>query len=206
VSKKVAIIVDWENVRKGIFEKAATRRRNSVRVNYNNADNVIKLVTSFVDRDEEIYRIFFYLSRPVSSVNLDGKKLDYSDKPAYTFAVKFIEEVCQKDLVAVRQGTLKFRGLKDDGHPDFVQKQVDMLIGLDIAHLAYNRLVDRIMVFTYDTDIVPALKTARINGLQVIMAYCPDLTFLDHEIQEHSDFIRQRKFTEIFPQKTKQKK
>jgi len=64
--------------------------------------------------------------------------------------------------------------------------------------VAYNHLVERVMVFSYDSDIVPALKTARINGLQVIISWCPDIMHLDEEIKHHADFIRKKKFAEIF--------
>ena len=60
-----------------------------------------------------------------------------------------------------------------------------MLFGLDIAHVSYNRLVDRILILSSDTDIVPAMKTARINGLQVILGCCPDVqTDIHRELKE----------------------
>ena len=73
-----------------------------------------------------------------------------------------------------------------------------MLLGLDIAHVAYNKLVDRIMVFSCDLDVIPAMKVARINGLQVIWACCPDIVQTPNEIKRHSDFVREIDFLKIF--------
>ena len=85
-------------------------------------------------------------------------------------------------FVALRRGEAKFRGwsLRDDfskkimqnksspitGNDirmEFTQKGVDMRIGIDVATLALKRLVDRIIIFTGDTDMVPAIKS-RKNG------------------------------------------
>ena len=70
------------------------------------------------------------------------------------------------------------------------QKQVDMLLGLDIAHVSYQRLVDRILVFCKDTDIVPALKCARINGLQVCLAHIKEGFAIVAELKKHVDISR----------------
>jgi uncharacterized LabA/DUF88 family protein len=41
------------------------------------------------------------------------------------------------------------------------QKGVDVRIGVDIATLAYKKLVDRIVLVTGDSDFVPAAELAR---------------------------------------------
>lgn len=152
-----------------------------------------------MNADEEIYRIFIYLSEPLKEVNYRGKDYDFSTNAAYKMHVKFIENMQVQDHVALRKGKLKFRGFKDKSQKqiDVVQKQVDMLIGLDIAHVSYNKLVDRIMVFCSDTDIIPALKTARINGIQVILACCSDVQSTHNGIKTHSDYIRDLKYKDI---------
>ncbi len=188
--KKVALFVDFENVRKSTFEIAS--KHCLPKLNYNNPACIFPFFKSFLGNDEEIYRIFIYLSEPLKEVTYKGKYYDLSVHPAYQMHVRFIESMQVQDNVAIRKGKLKFRGFKDPACKiiDVVQKQVDMLMGLDIAHVSYNKLVDRIMIFCADTDIIPALKTARINGLQVIMPYCPDVQSLNNDLKTHSDFIR----------------
>ena len=195
--KKVALFIDFENLRKSTFEQASKLR--FPKINYNNPSCFLPFIKSFLNADEEIYRIFIYLSEPLKEVTYRGKYYDLSANAAYQMHVKFIEGIQVQDNVAIRKGKLKFRGFKDPGckNIDVVQKQVDMLMGLDIAHVAYNNLVERIMIFCGDTDIIPALKTARINGLQVIITYCPDVQPLSNDLKTHSDFTRAVKYCEI---------
>jgi len=67
------------------------------------------------------------------------------------------------------------------------QKAVDMKIGLDIALIAMKRLADLLIIITGDADIVPALKLARREGMQVGLdpLGCP----IQPELQEHVDFV-----------------
>ena len=55
----------------------------------------------------------------------------------------------------------------DDLRPRFEQKGVDTRIGLDIASLALKRLVTAVAVVTRDSDMVPAFKLARREGLRM---------------------------------------
>lgn len=196
--KKVAVFIDWENIRKGLFERATKIIKK--KVDYNNPSNLMKLINSFIlESQEEIFRVFLYLSRPLPYAYHNGQKIEFSIQPAYQKHKMFVESIGKNDYIALRSGRLKFRGYDQKKQPIFTQKQVDMLLGLDIAHISYRKLVDRILIFSCDTDIVPALKTARINGLQVIIAICPDVQQVDDELRLHSDFIREIKFIDIYP-------
>ena len=94
----------------------------------------------------------------------------------------------QVDFVALRRGELKARGWElterfkqalikgnatpvaaNDIYPAFQQKGVDMRIGIDVASLSLKRLVERIILFSGDTDMVPAIKAGtprRCAGLR----------------------------------------
>ncbi len=190
----VACFVDWENVRKLIFEGA--RGHRLPRIDYNEPSNLIHFFQSFLLPNERFYRIFLYLSEPLSSYNWNGTAYDMTSHPAYRRSVAFIYKMQQIDLIAVRKGKLKPTG--KGSNPVLVQKQVDMLLGLDVAHIAYRQLAERILMFSYDTDVIPALKTARINGTQVIIAECPDIRKLSPELKAHTDFTRSIPFGKIF--------
>jgi len=200
LTKKVAVIIDWDNVRKGLFEEASKINKDW-KVNYMDPQNVINLVESFIEDDEEIYRIFLYLTKPffpdpAKEKKWGKKEFEKSIKVAKR-QKEFIEKIGVWDLIALRKGKLKVK--EKMGKPIFMQKQVDMLMGLDIAHLSYNRLVDRILILCGDTDIIPALKIARTNGIQIILGHCPDIHKINfEEIKFHSDFIREKNFREIF--------
>lgn len=56
-----------------------------------------------------------------------------------------------------------------DLYPEIEQKGVDLKIGMDIACMAIRQTVDTIVMITGDSDLVPALKLARREGVRV---YC----------------------------------
>ena len=56
-----------------------------------------------------------------------------------------------------------------DFEPDFVQKGVDMRIGLDIASLTHKSLVSRTVLIAGDSDFVPAAKYARREGVDFFL-------------------------------------
>jgi uncharacterized LabA/DUF88 family protein len=126
--KKVAVIVDWENIRKTIFEGAARKLCN--RVDFNNVDNIINYILSFIKPgEEEVFRIFFY-----SALNDTDK-----ENIIYQKASKLYEAISLKDYVSLREGKLVKR--KKNNVEYYQQKQVDMLIGLDIA-LSFQKRKD----------------------------------------------------------------
>ncbi|RDU51596.1 hypothetical protein CQA49_08205 [Helicobacter sp. MIT 00-7814] len=203
--KKVAIFVDWENLRLDIAN--IQRKNKNISFNYNNIDDVSQLIYSAIhDKTEEIYRVFFYTAEPLcfDELKKDKKnkalmeKYEGKDPEKYKKMEKlrkqilsFIQNIAFKDHFAVRLGDLKFRGFDSDGKPIIAQKQVDMLLGLDISHLAYQKLVDRIIVFCKDSDISPALKCARTNGLDVVIASVDGGFKVGNILKKHSDSIRE---------------
>ncbi len=201
----VAILVDWENVRLSLFHKAPRLHKSD----YRNPDNILHFLKSFLEPNESLYRIFLYVSELPSEAFFKGHHISIESSPKYAHLYKvhhdFLNKISVCEYIAVRSGKLKFRGYDANNEPILVQKQVDMLMGLDMAHLAYERLVDRIMVFSADTDMVPALKIARTKGLQVILPYCEDITKspISSTLKKHADIIRVRKFTEICKQENR---
>lgn len=158
-----------------------------------------KIAHASVAQDEALLRVLYYdcapyvgkVKQPVSGADLELKGSD-----------AWLRELASKDLFAVRRGVLKFRGFKPktipiggkvltdaDFVPDFEQKGVDMRIGLDIANHAAFRSVDRIILLSGDTDCIPAMKHARISGLQVVLVTFPGVRVAP-ELLWHSDFER----------------
>lgn len=63
-----------------------------------------------------------------------------------------------------------------------------MRIGLDIASLAYKRLVDQIVLIAGDSDFVPAAKHARREGIDFILD--PMWHTIKPSLNEHIDGLR----------------
>ena len=81
-----------------------------------------------------------------------------------------------------------------------MQKQVDMLIGLDISHISYLKLADKVIVLSKDTDMTPALKVARTNGMEAIIAVLEEDSKLSSHLVKHSDNIRKISLIKISKQ------
>ncbi len=53
--------------------------------------------------------------------------------------------------------------------PNITQKGVDLRIGMDIARLSLREMVRAIVVVTGDSDLIPAFKFARREGVRVYL-------------------------------------
>jgi len=113
--EKVAIFVDWENIRKSIFHEAYKVLRK--KIDYNNIDNPLKFFHSFIDPSaEEIYRIYVYLAEPYGGI-IGG--VDYKSTPVYILGMQFIQNIQVREHIAVRKGKLVFRGFDQKNKPLF---------------------------------------------------------------------------------------
>lgn len=112
-------------------------------------------------------------------------------EPKYLFRKGLIDELKKQKKLALRLGTVKAdkewrirnrvvqslirkeRQFDDLTNDDFYysvrQKGVDIKLGIDIATLSLERLVDRIVLISGDSDFVPAAKLARTNGVDFIL-------------------------------------
>lgn len=81
----------------------------------------------------------------------------------------FVDRLNRIPRFAPRLGRLVLR-YRADGSEDFGQKQVDMLLGIDMVALALKRIVSHIVLVTGDADFLPAIRLARDEGVIVTLA------------------------------------
>ncbi len=215
---KTAILVDWDNVKFRLLDSKILKNKGIKEdyvINYNrNPLDVIKFFASFLSADELLYRIYVYtayfpseirdMSGKALNVDRDGSVLDnlykagnYTKK--YRLNQSFINSIKKINFVALKTGRLAVRWDKETNKFDLEQKGVDMLIGLDMAQLAYKKLVDRIILFSYDTDLIPAVKTARSEGVQMVLPVVSEV--IKHppdDMLEHIDILRSKKYADIY--------
>jgi uncharacterized LabA/DUF88 family protein len=186
---KVAVLIDGGHLR--VLSKQAGHHYDP--------DFIEKVAHACVSERETLLRALYYDCAPYNGrarMPVSGEQHEFKGSDLW------LRELAQKDLFATRIGVLKFRGFKPkripsperpltdaDFKPDFEQKGVDMRIGLDIANFANQRTVERIVLVTGDTDCVPAMKYARISGLQIVLAEF-DNHKLAPELLWHSDIKR----------------
>lgn len=160
--------------------------------------------------DFNLYKIFYYDCYPVTNVvsyPISGLPLNFSKNPLVEFRNALFYELKRTRKVVMRFGHLKenygwllkpsvtkevlkgkktIKSLKDeDFYYDLKQKGVDMKIGLDVASLAYKKLVDQIILVAGDSDFVPAAKIAREEGIDFILD--PMWQHIDDTLFEHID-------------------
>jgi uncharacterized LabA/DUF88 family protein len=119
---------------------------------------------------------------------LDSSILDLGSHPHYSANVSLQQGLEVQPDFALRQGDTAVHGWAVGGAamrhivkngaraiqandliPNIEQKGVDLRIGLDIARLSLGKLVDIIVVVTGDSDMVPAFKFARREGVRVYL-------------------------------------
>ncbi len=176
-------------------------------------DGVQKFAQSCFSNTDDIHRIFYYDAPPYSE-NIITPISQISKPPIKN---NFLDDLAMRERFAVRRGRLAFRGwkLKKERHgardeaeladnhfrPDFEQKGVDMRIGLDIAKMSHRTDVRRLILVSADTDMEPALKYARIEGLEVItmkLIGLPKRMWLHKTLISNSDVVREIKLRDFF--------
>lgn len=151
--------------------------------------------------EEYLFRIFYYdspLFRGKVTLPVSGNDTTFSAND------RWLNDLAKLERFAVRRGTLGFRGWKPksvpisgqtltdaDFAPIFEQKGVDMRIGLDIATFSERGSLDRILLVSADTDMIPAMKHARKSGIEVGLIQLPHPSLDLHDtLKAHADFVR----------------
>jgi uncharacterized LabA/DUF88 family protein len=156
-----------------------------------------------------LLRVFFYDAPPASGVlrnPISAANVDLAANPHHSANVSLQQSLEMQPDFALRSGETAIHGwalgdaaLKNiqkngprqitanDFVPNIEQKGVDLRIGLDIARLSLRAMVDIIVVVTGDSDMVPAFRFARREGVRI---------YLDHmghnvkrDLKAHSDLV-----------------
>jgi len=202
MKKRVAVLLDGEFV--------LIKLRKLVNANPVTAKYVYEFANVCLNDDEELFRIYYYDCPSFGKTRktpLD-ERINFSNTNSYKHKTALLREIAVMDGVAFRSGKISFDGwqLKEgaikeiiessrsirtnDIRPCFRQKQVDMKIGLDVAWLSSKRIVDRIILATGDSDFVPAMKFARREGVQVVLAPMGH-KLIKRSLREHADEVRE---------------
>lgn len=208
--KKTAILIDAEWFRIGL-QKALGNRLGHAGVT---ADVMYRNALLALNSDEELYRLFYYDCPPYSGKEtnpISKAAVDFSSQSKFYSRSRFLNEMAAKDYVAMRLGmirpggwTLTERWVKktlnsnqpmqspqaQDVYFNLEQKGVDMRLGIDVATLALKQQVERIIVISGDTDMIPAIKLARREGVQVVLVALQGGAGVNKHLIEDSDLVR----------------
>jgi uncharacterized LabA/DUF88 family protein len=156
----------------------------------------------------DLLRIYFYDSPPATGVltnPIDGAVLDLAKSAVFQRNTQLLADIELLPNFSVRKGEAVARGWKlgqaaqkrllkapaapvaKDLVPNIQQKGVDLRIGLDIARLALKETVQVIAVVTGDSDLIPAFKFARREGLRIYLDYMG--MPVRRELKVHADVV-----------------
>ncbi|PUD43300.1 nuclease [Helicobacter pylori] len=197
---ETTIFVDWENLLADLKAIQETDERlKEPNFNFNNPDQLLALIRSFLEPEEELKRIYFYVSEPFTEVEprIKGNKKEeleeYKEKNPKEYEKKvrksgiiqsFNHAIAQQNQVKLRVGRVM---------PEFVyefedeevyglepkipipklklrQKQIDALLAHDITKLYCTKPLGCVVLFSKDTDFVLVLEAAWEKGFEVFIA------------------------------------
>ncbi len=194
MQKNTAVLVDGGFFQKRYRSIHKDRNPDPIRVASDLWEMCLSHLTQAKGQTTNLYRIFYYDCLPYDKKQhnpITGSAIDFSKTDQYTFQLAFLNELKKKRKVALRLGILEDRKrwiikpsitksllrrqikiedlVESDVQFDFIQKSVDIKIGLDIASMALKRQVEQIILISGDSDFVPASKLARREGIDFIL-------------------------------------
>lgn len=198
---ETTIFVDWENLLADLKAIQETDERlKEPNFNFNNPDQLLVLIRSFLEPEEELKRIYFYVSEPFTEVepriksNKKEELEEYKEKNPKDYEERvnksgiiqsFNHAIAKQNQVKLRVGRVKFKfvykfedkevynGLEAKIFIPYLklrQKQVDALLAHDITKLYCTKQGGCILLFSRDTDFVPVLEAAWEKGFEVFIA------------------------------------
>lgn len=228
---ETTIFVDWENLLtdlRAIQKNPKTDKHfKEPDFSFNNPEQLLVLIRSFLEPEEELKRIYFYASEPFTEVeprikgNKNKELEEYKDKNPKDYEKRvnksgiiqaFNHEIAQQNQVKLRVGRVMFEfvyefedkevynGLEAKipiPHLKLRQKQIDALLAHDITKLYYTKQGGCILLFSKDTDFVPVLEAAWEKGFEVFIANIQESPNLVSPDLRKSCDVRERSVAEI---------
>ncbi|WRF73311.1 NYN domain-containing protein [Helicobacter pylori] len=197
---ETTIFVDWENLLTDLraIQETDDRFKES-HFNFNNPEQLLVLIRSFLEPEEMLDQIYFYVSGPFTEAepritgkdkeDLEKFRKDYPEhyeKKVKTSGIiqKFNHKIAQQNQVKLRVGRVMFEFVYEFEDKEVYgleakipipqlklrQKQVDALLAHDITKLYCTKQGGCILLFSRDTDFVPVLEAAWEKGFEVFIA------------------------------------
>ncbi len=202
--RRVVFFIDGWFMRKRVY---------SLKLFHYDGNNIRRYCLKHLKEGDYLYRIFYYDTKPLEMKGhnpITKKAVDFSKTEVAREQKSLFDSIRSTPNMALRLGetvwhgrawTLRWEKLKriingemqihelqeSDIQPTIVQKGVDMRIGLDVALIAIKNLADLMVIITGDADVVPALKLARKEGMQVLLD--PLGRKVSSSLAEHVDFL-----------------
>ncbi len=225
---ETTIFVDWQNLLSDLKAIQETNERfKEPDFSFNNPEQLLALIRSFLEPEEELKRIYFYASEPFTEVeprikgNKNKELEEYKDKNPKDYEKRvnksgiiqaFNHEIAQQNQVKLRVGRVMFEFVYEfediEVHNGLEakiliprlklrQKQIDALLAHDITKLYCTKQGGCILLFSKDADFVPVLEAAGEKGFEVFIANIQEGPNLVPPDLRKSCDVRERSVAEI---------
>jgi len=166
---RLAIFVD------GGYLDSLAEDEFSVRIDLGKLGGEIQQIIAAKTQDNvELLRTFYYHCLPYqSNPPTEEEAIRFGNKRRFFNALSYLPRF------VVREGRLVFRGINADGEPIFQQKRIDLLLGLDFALLSGKRQIAHAAVISGDSDLLPAFRVAKEEGVLVWLFHGPRISRKD---------------------------
>ena len=139
--------------------------------------------------EADILRTYYYNCLPYQS-NPPSRE----ERVRFAASRRFLTALELLPRYEVRLGRLEFRGNNADGTPRFEQKQVDILLGVDLVQLAAKGQIRQAALLAGDSDFIPAVVAAKMEGVLVRLYHGNSCHFdlrrtADERVKIDQDFI-----------------
>jgi len=152
----------------------------------------------------DLLRAYYYHCLPYQSSPPTKEESERFGK-----AQQFIYSLNKLPQFEVRLGKLACRGInKETGKMIFEQRQVDLLLGTDLALLSGKSQITHAIILAGDSDFLPAIEVAKKEGVLIRLYYgdgCHDdlWNMADERLEITKDMIKKIKYKKTTPSKTK---
>lgn len=140
----------------------------------------------------DILRTYYYNCLPYQQTPpTPEEKMRFSQAQKFHAALKALPRF------EVREGILVYRGTNKVGLPIYIQKGVDIQIGVDLVLLSAKQQISHAVVIAGDSDLIPAICVAKNEGVLIHLFHgsAPHKKLV--EIADERTQLTQEYFTDI---------
>lgn len=119
-------------------------------------------LTKVLAANDDLLRTYYYHCMPYQS-----SPSTPDEAKRFGSMQKFLSRLSRLDRFQVRLGKLAYRGSDAQGNRIFIQKRVDILLGVDLVLLSAKHAIERAVLLVGDSDFLPAVEAAKDEGILV---------------------------------------
>jgi len=163
---RLAIFVD------GGYYNALAAKHYNTRLDFPKfIDEITRIVAAKTPEPIEVLRTFFYDCLPYQSKTPTAR-----ERRLYGSKLSFFNYLETLPRVQVRKGVLAYRGNDAAGEPIFIQKKIDLLLGLDFAEQSSKGHITHLALVAGDSDYCPAVEFAKKESVCVWLFHGPTVS------------------------------